>query len=132
LDRSESDSVEKLQIVQQAVDTLSKELESSKSKAEEQTEKLRRDLEAREDKLRQIQTNLLLAEKELEKKFQATSAYLNMKKILMQKNNKIKSLRRKLQSVGVTDEDEDKEPGEIRDGDDKRQEIVEEEEGFSI
>ena len=72
------------------------ELENSRKSAQEETEKLRQDLESREDKLRQVQSNLLLAEKELEKKFQATGAYANMKKMLMQKNETIKSLRKKL------------------------------------
>ncbi len=106
---NESDSLEKLQIVQQAVDTLSKELETSKSKAMEETEKLKKDLESREDKLRILNSSLLLAEKELDKKFQSTNAYINMKKILMQKNNQIKSLRRKVVNLGgTTNETEDK------------------------
>ncbi|XP_035707177.1 leucine zipper transcription factor-like protein 1 [Folsomia candida] len=130
LQENESDSMEKLQIVQQAVDTLSKELEVSQTKAAEETEKLKRDLESREDKLRQIQSNLLLAEKELDKKFQATSAYMNMKKILVQKNNQIKSLRRKVASLGGTEGGDDEESEE--DGIALQKQSNLEEEGFRI
>jgi DNA repair exonuclease SbcCD ATPase subunit len=105
----ETSNTEQLQSVQEAMQKLSEELVSSKMSACEQTEKLRQDLEARESKLRQVQSNLLLAEKELDKKFQATSAYANMKKILLQKNNKIKNLRTKLEALGGADGGEDEE-----------------------
>ena len=83
---------------------ITQELQTSRSLAEEETEKLRKDLESREDKLRQVQSNLLLKEKELEQKFQATTAYINMKKILLQKNNMIKNLRKKLVEAGQSGE----------------------------
>jgi len=105
----ESSSGVELEAVQEAMQKLSEELVSSKISACEQAEKLKQDLEARENKLRQVQSNLLLAEKELDKKFQATAAYTNMKKILMQKNNQIKSLRKKVENLGgaVGDEEEE-------------------------
>jgi hypothetical protein len=87
-----------------AVKNITAELERSRGIAEEETEKLRKDLESREDKLRQVQSNLLLKEKELEQKFQATTAYINMKKMLLQKNNMIKALRKKLPEAGTEDE----------------------------
>ncbi|XP_025890650.1 leucine zipper transcription factor-like protein 1 isoform X2 [Nothoprocta perdicaria] len=46
--------------------------------------------------LLKVQDQLSTAEKELEKKFQQTAAYRNMKEILMKKNEQIKDLRRKL------------------------------------
>lgn len=50
---------------------------------------------AKHDLLR-AQGQLSLAEKELEKKFQQTAAYRNMKEILTKKNDQIKELRRRL------------------------------------
>ncbi|XP_077159481.1 leucine zipper transcription factor-like protein 1 isoform X3 [Paroedura picta] len=46
--------------------------------------------------LLKVQDQLTMAEKELEKKFQQTSAYRNMKEILTKKNEQIKELRKKL------------------------------------
>lgn len=46
--------------------------------------------------LLRVHEQLSLAEKELEKKFQETGAYRNMKEILSRKNEQIKELRRKL------------------------------------
>ncbi|TRY55817.1 hypothetical protein DNTS_022298 [Danionella cerebrum] len=43
-----------------------------------------------------VQEQLSLAEKELEKKFQQTAAYRNMKEILTKKNEQIKDLRKRL------------------------------------
>uniref|UniRef100_W5K4L0 Leucine zipper transcription factor-like protein 1 n=1 Tax=Astyanax mexicanus TaxID=7994 RepID=W5K4L0_ASTMX len=51
---------------------------------------------AKHDLLR-VQEQLSLAEKELEKKFQQTAAYRNMKEILSKKNDQIKDLRKRLQ-----------------------------------
>nr|KAF6335456.1 leucine zipper transcription factor like 1 [Pipistrellus kuhlii] len=50
---------------------------------------------AKHDLLR-VQEQLSMAEKELEKKFQQTAAYRNMKEILTKKNDQIKDLRKKL------------------------------------
>lgn len=44
-----------------------------------------------------VQEQLTLAEKELDKKFQQTAAYRNMKEILSKKNDQIKDLRKRLQ-----------------------------------
>ncbi|KAJ6661944.1 hypothetical protein lerEdw1_012791 [Lerista edwardsae] len=46
--------------------------------------------------LLRVQDQLAMAEKELEKKFQQTAAYRNMKEILTKKNEQIKELRKKL------------------------------------
>lgn len=50
---------------------------------------------ARHDLLR-VQEQLSMTEKELEKKFQQTAAYRNMKEILTKKNDQIKELRKRL------------------------------------
>ncbi|KAJ8277003.1 hypothetical protein GJAV_G00070330 [Gymnothorax javanicus] len=50
---------------------------------------------AKHDLLR-VQDQLSLAEKELEKKFQQTAAYRNMKEMLTKKNDQIKDLRKRL------------------------------------
>jgi len=89
--------------IQSAVEQMKDEVEKTKTVTAMETEKLRQDLESREAKLRQVQSSLLLAEKELEKKFQATGAYTNMKKILMQKNAVIKKLRMQLEDSGLTE-----------------------------
>ncbi|XP_029935417.1 leucine zipper transcription factor-like protein 1 isoform X2 [Myripristis murdjan] len=53
-------------------------------------------ISAKHDLLR-VQEQLALAEKELEKKFQQTAAYRNMKEILTKKNEQIKEIRKRLQ-----------------------------------
>ncbi|XP_028825417.1 leucine zipper transcription factor-like protein 1 [Denticeps clupeoides] len=57
---------------------------------------------AKHDLLR-VQEQLALAEKELDKKFQQTAAYRNMKDILTKKNDQIKDLRRRLQKYESDD-----------------------------
>ncbi|XP_035765539.1 leucine zipper transcription factor-like protein 1 isoform X2 [Neolamprologus brichardi] len=47
--------------------------------------------------LLRVQEQLALAEKELDKKFQQTAAYRNMKEILTKKNEQIKEIRKRLQ-----------------------------------
>ncbi|XP_058506642.1 leucine zipper transcription factor-like protein 1 isoform X2 [Solea solea] len=47
--------------------------------------------------LLRVQEQLSLAEKELDKKFQQTAAYRNMKEILTKKNEQIKEIRKRLQ-----------------------------------
>lgn len=106
-EKSEQDTSSQNQMegVHEALEKMRVELESSQRMANEQTEKLRKDVEARESKLRQVQSSLLLAEKDLEKKFQATGAYLTMKKIMQQKNQQIKTLRAKLIKLGALEDE---------------------------
>lgn len=105
--KSEQDTASKTQMetVHEAIERMRLELDSSQRLAAEQTENLRKDLDARESKLRQVQSSLLLAEKELEKKFQATGAYITMKKIMQQKNSQIKTLREKLVKLGALEDE---------------------------
>ncbi|XP_023655938.1 leucine zipper transcription factor-like protein 1 isoform X2 [Paramormyrops kingsleyae] len=53
-------------------------------------------VEAKHELLR-VQEQLALTEKELEKKFQQTAAYRNMKEMLSKKNEQIKEIRKRLQ-----------------------------------
>lgn len=57
---------------------------------------------ARHDLLR-VQEQLRMTEKELEKKFQQTAAYRNMKEILTKKNDQIKELRKQLAKYEIKD-----------------------------
>ncbi|NWW35293.1 LZTL1 protein, partial [Panurus biarmicus] len=57
---------------------------------------LEEDLMTTKHDLLKVQDQLSTAEKELEKKFQQTAAYRNMKEILTKKNEQIKDLRRRL------------------------------------
>ncbi|XP_035657933.1 leucine zipper transcription factor-like protein 1 isoform X1 [Branchiostoma floridae] len=61
------------------------------------------DLISTKHKLLEVQEHLELAEKELDKKFQETGAYKNMKKMLTQKNDQIKDLRRRLRQYESDD-----------------------------
>ncbi|XP_010009057.1 PREDICTED: leucine zipper transcription factor-like protein 1 isoform X1 [Nestor notabilis] len=57
---------------------------------------LEEDLVTTKHDLLKVRDQLSIAEKELEKKFQQTAAYRNMKEILTKKNEQIKDLRKKL------------------------------------
>ncbi|XP_030253337.1 leucine zipper transcription factor-like protein 1 isoform X2 [Sparus aurata] len=58
---------------------------------------LQENLIASKHELLRVQEQLNMAEKELEKKFQQTAAYRNMKEILTKKNEQIKDIRKRLQ-----------------------------------
>merc|ERR1712141_637466 len=58
---------------------------------------LETDLTSAKHTLLEVQHQLNMAEKELEKKFSQTGAYKNLKKMLTTKNDQIKELRQKLQ-----------------------------------
>ncbi|XP_068160143.1 leucine zipper transcription factor-like protein 1 isoform X2 [Antennarius striatus] len=58
---------------------------------------LQENLISSKHELLRVQEQLALAEKELEKKFQQTTAYRNMKEILTKKNEQIKEIRKRLQ-----------------------------------
>ncbi|XP_006821570.1 leucine zipper transcription factor-like protein 1 [Saccoglossus kowalevskii] len=65
--------------------------DSSKTQSE-----LKEDLTSTKHRLLEIQEQLEMAEKELERKFSQTGAYKNMKKMLEKKNELIKDLRKRL------------------------------------
>ncbi|XP_037135697.1 leucine zipper transcription factor-like protein 1 [Syngnathus acus] len=58
---------------------------------------LQENLVSAKHELLRVQEQLALAEKELDKKFQQTAAYRNMKEILTKKNEQIKDIRKRLQ-----------------------------------
>ncbi|CAF1010982.1 unnamed protein product [Rotaria sordida] len=64
-------------------------------------------LESNEKRLKEIQQALLLTENELEKKFNQTNTYINMKRIIEQKNQQIRQLRQQL--TGNHNEQEEEE-----------------------
>jgi hypothetical protein len=64
-------------------------------------------LESNEKRLKDVQQALLLAENELEKKFNQTNTYLNMKKIIEQKNQQIRHLRQQLSHNNNEQEEDD-------------------------
>ncbi|XP_064470273.1 leucine zipper transcription factor-like protein 1 [Ornithodoros turicata] len=65
-------------------------------KSSETQKHLEKGLTLTKQKLLEVQAQLDLAEKELEKKFSQTTAYNNMKKMLVAKNDQIKELRNAL------------------------------------
>ena len=66
---------------------------TSSSRNEEQ---LGGELTSAKHQLLEVREQLEMAEQELERKFSQTGAYQNMKKMLAQKNNQIKEMRRKM------------------------------------
>ncbi|CAF1515080.1 unnamed protein product [Adineta steineri] len=62
-------------------------------------------IEHNEKRLKDVQQALALAENELEKKFNQTNTYMNMKRIIEQKNQQIKELRQQL--AGNNEEEDD-------------------------
>ncbi|KAL7645665.1 UNVERIFIED_CONTAM: hypothetical protein RMT77_004051 [Armadillidium vulgare] len=81
------------------------ELSVEEEKSREEKVSLQMNLESTEKSLRQIQSQLMLAEKELEKKFSQTGAFQNMKKMLGQKNSQLKQLRLRLEKYEPLEND---------------------------
>ncbi|XP_023416085.1 leucine zipper transcription factor-like protein 1 isoform X2 [Cavia porcellus] len=78
------------------VAALKSEFEKTLSDRVENQKSLEETLVTAKHDLLRVQGQLSLAEKELEKKFQQTAAYRNLKEMLTKKNDQIKELRRKL------------------------------------
>ncbi|XP_042332801.1 leucine zipper transcription factor-like protein 1 isoform X2 [Sceloporus undulatus] len=72
------------------------QLEKTLKDSTENQKSLEENLVSTKHDLLKVQDQLAMAEKELEKKFQQTAAYRNMKEILSKKNEQIKELRKKL------------------------------------
>jgi leucine zipper transcription factor-like protein 1 len=66
---------------------------------------LNQTLSINEKRLNEIQQALLLTENELEKKFNQTNTYMNMKRIIEQKNQQIKELRQQLSGTNPDEDD---------------------------
>lgn len=82
--------------LENTVTTLKSELQKTLSDKTENQKSLEESLATAKHDLLRVQEQLSMAEKELEKKFQQTAAYRNMKDILTKKNDQIKDLRKRL------------------------------------
>ncbi|KAK1806447.1 hypothetical protein P4O66_004962 [Electrophorus voltai] len=83
--------------LEETVATMQADFEKSLSANAASQKELQESLVSAKHELLRVQEQLSLAEKELEKKFQQTAAYRNMKEILGKKNDQIKELRKRLQ-----------------------------------
>ncbi|CAF4687498.1 unnamed protein product, partial [Rotaria socialis] len=86
---------------------LNQQLEETTRLISNKEETFSQKLESNEKRLKEIQQALLLAENELEKKFNQTNTYINMKRIIEQKNHQIRALRQQLTGDNDKEEDED-------------------------
>ncbi|XP_054715913.1 leucine zipper transcription factor-like protein 1 [Uloborus diversus] len=82
-----------------------KELETTVCESAFTQQHLECDLVQTKERLLEVQSQLQLAEKELELKFSQTGAFKNMKQMLSSKNEQIKSLRQRLQKYEESDQD---------------------------
>ncbi|XP_064187047.1 leucine zipper transcription factor-like protein 1 [Anguilla rostrata] len=82
--------------LEDTVTALKADLEKSLSTSAASQKDLQDNLVTAKHDLLRVQEQLSLAEKELEKKFQQTAAYRNMKEILTKKNEQIKDLRKRV------------------------------------
>ncbi|XP_075903785.1 leucine zipper transcription factor-like protein 1 [Nelusetta ayraudi] len=83
--------------LENTVATLREDYEKCLSTNASSQRDLQENLISSKHELLRVQEQLALAEKELEKKFQQTAAYRNMKEILTKKNEQIKEIRKRLQ-----------------------------------
>ncbi|CAF1446382.1 unnamed protein product [Rotaria sordida] len=84
-------------------DILNKKLDENTRLCNNKETSFNQQLETNEQRLKDIQHALSLAENELEKKFNQTNTFINMKKIIEQKNQQIRELRQRLD--GKDDQD---------------------------
>ncbi|XP_041923874.1 leucine zipper transcription factor-like protein 1 isoform X1 [Alosa sapidissima] len=89
--------------LEDTVASLQAEFQKSLSAKEASQRDLQENLVSAKHDLLRVQDQLALAEKELDRKFQETAAYRNMKEILSKKNDQIKDLRRRLQKYESDD-----------------------------
>lgn len=82
--------------LENTVAALKDEFQKTLNDKTENQKSLEENLAAAKHDLLRVQEQLSMAEKELEKKFQQTAAYRNMKEILTKKNDQIKDLRKRL------------------------------------
>lgn len=82
--------------LENTVAALKSEFQKTLNDKTENQKSLEENLAAAKHDLLRVQEQLSMAEKELEKKFQQTAAYRNMKEILTKKNDQIKDLRKRL------------------------------------
>ncbi|XP_001513623.2 leucine zipper transcription factor-like protein 1 [Ornithorhynchus anatinus] len=89
--------------LEDTVAALKNEFQKTLNDTAENQKSLEEDLVTSKHDLLKVQEQLQLTEKELEKKFQQTAAYRNMKEILTRKNDQIKDLRRRLAKYETED-----------------------------
>ncbi|XP_031148808.1 leucine zipper transcription factor-like protein 1 isoform X1 [Sander lucioperca] len=88
---------QELSSLEDTVAALREDYERSLSAKSASQKDLQENLISAKHELLRVQEQLSLAEKELDKKFQQTAAYRNMKEILTKKNEQIKEIRKRLQ-----------------------------------
>ncbi|XP_072139174.1 leucine zipper transcription factor-like protein 1 [Mobula birostris] len=108
LEKSQGDQESKLKTqeiadLEATLARLKADFEKSLNKSSENQKSLENNLIATKHDLLKVQEDLLLAEKELEKKFQETAAYRNMKELLTKKNEQVKELRKRLSQYEAED-----------------------------
>ncbi|XP_031418926.1 leucine zipper transcription factor-like protein 1 [Clupea harengus] len=96
-DQESSRQSQEITNLQDTVAVLKEDFQKSMNATSTSQKDLQDTLVAAKHDLLRVQEQLALAEKELEKKFQQTAAYRNMKEILAKKNEQIKEIRKKLQ-----------------------------------
>ncbi|XP_008069583.1 leucine zipper transcription factor-like protein 1 isoform X2 [Carlito syrichta] len=89
--------------LENTVAALKSEFQKTLNDKTENQKSLEENLAITKHDLLRVQEKLSLAEKELEKKFQQTAAYRNMKEILTKKNDQIKDLRKRLEKYEPED-----------------------------
>jgi leucine zipper transcription factor-like protein 1 len=88
-------------------DYLNQQLEENTRLYSHKEMSLNQTLESNEKRLKEIQHALSLAENELEKKFNQTNTYMNMKRIIEQKNQQIRELRQQFPRKHAEENEED-------------------------
>ncbi|XP_067910946.1 leucine zipper transcription factor-like protein 1 isoform X1 [Heterodontus francisci] len=83
-------------VLEETLAALKADFEKNLSMSTEKQKSLQDNLISTKHDLLKVQEHLSLTEKELEKKFQETAAYRNMKEILTKKNEQVKELRKRL------------------------------------
>ncbi|XP_076014321.1 leucine zipper transcription factor-like protein 1 [Genypterus blacodes] len=92
-----ADQSQEVSTLEDTVASLKEDYQRSLSANVASQKDLQQNLMSSKHDLLRVQEQLTLAEKELEKKFQETSAYRNMKDMLTKKNEQIKDIRKRLQ-----------------------------------
>ncbi|XP_078395667.1 leucine zipper transcription factor-like protein 1 isoform X2 [Cetorhinus maximus] len=108
LDKVSEDQKSKLKsqevaVLEETLAALKADFEKNLSMSTERQKTLQDNLILTKHDLLKVQEHLSLTEKELEKKFQETAAYRNMKEILTKKNEQVKELRKRLSQYEAGD-----------------------------
>jgi len=90
--------------LEQKMSQLQSEMHQSKEYSQKSEKAIEHEMVSIKHRYLEIQEQLSMAERELEKKFNQTNAYKNMKQMLDKKNEQIKDLRRRLNRYEPPDE----------------------------